>query len=112
MNYTVKHIINISDLDIEDIMSSALAGIIYWSDDIKVQGRIKPEDKDMYLTEALIRGYGIRIRDAEEEKYHTLTLKKFLNGIALYGKDNFDDWDMYDVDTVIQFALFGKQVYS
>ncbi len=110
--YTVKHVFTITDNDISDIMSSALQGITYWADEAKVHGFIKPEDEDMYTSDALSHGYRIGIYDAEEEKWHILTKKKFLNGVALYGKSNFEDWDMFDADQVIQFALFGKQVYA
>lgn len=114
MNHNIKVTVTITDEQIEDIMSSALRGITYWADEATVHGLIKNEDKDMNVSQALQRGYRIGIHDAEDEKYYQLTLRKFLNGIRLYGKYDFNnlDWDMEHADAVIQCALFGKQVYA
>ena len=97
--------------DIENIMESALEGISYWAADASIVA-LKPSDDGMYTSRALTHGYAVRIYDDEEEKWHRLTLNKFLKGLALMQKQDFYDYDMYDADSVIQYALFGKQVYA
>ena len=110
--YKIYTFFEVDDDDITSLLESALQGITYWCDEVYVRGLIKDQDEGMYTSQALTRGYRIAIHDAEEEKWHQLTLKKLLNGIAAYGRQDFYDWDMYDADRVIQLALFGKVIYA
>lgn len=112
MEHKVKATLTITDEQINNIMHSAMQGIAYWADEAKLHGFIKPQDEGIWTHDGLTRGYRIGIHDEEEEKYYILTLKKFLKGIALYNKPDFDDYDMHDADSVIQLALFGEQVYA
>lgn len=112
MKYNVKINIEVTDEDIENILSAAFQGMTYWCDEVKIHGFIPKEDNGIWTSQALTRGYRIGVHDSEEEKYYQLTLKKLLNGIALNGRSNFDEWDMYDSEQVIQLALFGKLVYA
>lgn len=111
-NHKIRVTVNVTDEDIENILSSAFQGIMYWCDEAYIRGCVLKKDEGIFTSQALTHGYRIAIHDSEEDKYHQLTTKKILNGIALYGKYNFDDWDIYDADSVVQLAIFGKQVYG
>ena len=92
---------------VEDIMDSALRGITYWADEAYVVG-----DYDGWTSKALTAGKRIRIHDKEENKWHVLTMKKFLDGLSI--SSSFDDeyFDSSDADSIIQNALFGKVIYG
>ena len=111
MSRIIEKKIVVTDENINDIMSSALNGISYWAGEADIIG-LKKADDGMWTSDALTNGYRIRIWDAEDSKWHQLTLTKFLKGLKLMDKHDFDDYDSLDGDAVIQYALFGKQVYA
>lgn len=102
--------IEVSDEDIANIVNEASKGMTYWAGNMKLEGLAIGE----YFTfgDALADGKRVRIYDDQEEKWHILTLKKLLVGIKLMGKYDFYEYDMYDCERVVQYALFGKQVYA
>jgi len=109
--FTIKR--TITDQQIDYIMSAALQGITYWADDANVLWKDFPEGETVqYISEALTHGGNLRIHDAEEEKWHKLTLKKFLKGLTFVPEFDFEDYDMYDAERVVQCALFGKLIYG
>lgn len=112
MNRIIEKRIKVTDQNIEDILSSAFTGITYWADAAEIVGKLRPEDEGIYTSEALTRGYKIKIYDVEAEKWHYLTLNRFLKGLSLMKHHDFYEYDQVDGDSVIQFALFGKQVYA
>lgn len=78
---------------------------------------------DMYLGEVvmlyLLEGNSILVYDNEnEEDYWELNLEKLLNGIKMnieYRNEctfNYEDYDFYDDDRILQFALFGEVVFG
>lgn len=79
---------------IQDILESAWPGIAYWADEVKKNGSY------------------YKVHDAEENQWHNLTIKKFLKGLELTPWFDFDNYDMYDADAVVQRALFGKVIYG
>lgn len=109
MSYIITKKTRVTEEDVENIMESAMQGIAYWADEAFVEGLDKETTR---ISDALQKGKRIRIHDAEAEKSHVLTLKKFLHGLSLMDKWDIEDYDMYDADSVIQYALFGEQVYS
>lgn len=106
---TYKFRKEITKNDVEAIMHSALQGIMYWADDAELKENC---EVDMPLSEALTSGFRIKIHDAEEDKWRTLTMKKFLKGLAMMNHHDYYEYDMYDCEQVIQYALFGEQRYS
>lgn len=112
MDRIIEKRIKVTDGDIEDILGAAFQGITYWADEAEIVGKLRPEDEGIYTSEALTHCYKIRIHDAEGEKNHYLTLTRFLKGLAQMKHHDFYEYDMYDGDAVIQYALFGKQVYA
>jgi len=99
--YTIK--IKISSDLIEDIISSAFgsAGITYWCDE--VDGiQVKRNDRTYY-----------RIHDAEAERWVNLTEDKIVKGLELcYDKVDLTNLDGPQCDMIVQYALFGEQLYA
>lgn len=107
--HKVKITVEIDDEEVENIMSGAMQGCGYWCDEAYVEGLAADEYN---VEEALQAGKRVRIHDAEEDEWHILTLNKLLNGISLQKDFDFDDYDMYDCERVLQCALFGKEIYA
>lgn len=108
--------------DVDDIMCMALeGGITYWCNKAEV---IEDEYYGEYASEQISRGGSLRLFDSEEDEVYELTLEKLLNGIRLacregYGEDWFDGYklDSFQIDgdaadTILQYAIFGEQVYG
>lgn len=124
--------LTVTEEDIDDIMCTALeGGINYWCDIAKV-----PEDKRVadWGHEQIARGGELRLHvfdpfELEDEKWYTLNLGKFLQGLKAfiqdpesssscldeYGSTRFlvtGNIDADRADTIIQYALFGEIVYA
>lgn len=109
MNHTYTR--TITDEEIVDVMESALQGIAYWAVEAKVTKDGKEvKDFDGYKSEALSNGYDLKI--GAEGLWHTLTLEKFLEGLSKRTSFDPENYDMVDGDAIVQYALFGKQVYA
>ncbi|MCI9505752.1 MAG: hypothetical protein HFF62_04060 [Oscillospiraceae bacterium] len=120
--FTIRPQIEVSmtQQDIDDIMVTALeGGINYWCRKAKVVGEYLGE----CASEQISRGGTLVLYDAESSDKWELTLEKFLNGVKMYFEqgchvqveDNAidaGDIDAGDADCIIQFALFGKEVFG
>lgn len=112
--------VNLTEKDIDDIMATALeGGVNAWCRKAEVVGKYLGE----YASEQISRGGSLLLYDAESPKKWKLTLGNFLVGIKLYfeqgchvsiedNKIDPCDFDAGDADVIIQFALFGKQIFS
>lgn len=122
--------LEITEEDIDDIMSTALeGGIYYWCARVKVEGEYLGE----YASEQISRGGVLKLYDREEEAAYELTREKFMSGLGMYlenpiyetlyigdGEYFVDEKYKVDVgnidaiaaDRIIQYALFGEIVYS
>lgn len=113
-----KLTIELTDENINDIMTSALegSGITYWCDEARVKSPKEGGKAWKYASDALTTGNYLLLHDVEEEKWHYLTLKKFLKGLALYvqegGTLEATEIDGPAADTIVQLAIFGKPTYS
>lgn len=87
------------------------AANIGWADEARIKSSSNKDDVD-YVSEEVSRGGVIEIHDAEENKWHELDLKKLLKGLELVKNHNFEEYDMYKADLVVQMAIFGKAVYA
>ena len=122
--HSITPTIIVTNNDIDDIMATALeGGINYWADQAETVGTLREEDKDLYISETISRGYTVEIHDAEEGEIYQLDLEKLLNGIT-YGVQNgfveinnggtidTGDIDAIAADVIIQAALFGDVIYG
>ena len=111
--------VNLTQQDVDDIMSTALDSIDYWCRKAKVVGEYLGE----YASDQISRGGSLILYDAESSDKWELTLEKFLNGVKLYFEDGCHvhvedgcidacDIDGNDADCIVQFALFEKVVFS
>lgn len=122
--------IQITDEDIDDIMSYALdGGITYWCGRVEVVGTCLGD----YASDQISRGGTLRLYDIEDEdEVYELTKEKFLQGVRLFlvtptfnfwrtvkleGDDKFyinccGVMDAEDADAIIQYALFGEIIYG
>ena len=122
--HSITPTIIVTNNDIDDIVTTALeGGINYWADQAETVGTLREEDKDLYISETISRGYTVEIHDAEEGEVYQLDLEKLLNGIT-YGVQNgfveinnggtidTGDIDAIAADVIIQAALFGDVIYG
>lgn len=110
--HTIEIKIEVTDEQIEDIMTSALTGCIYWADNAYIVVARGEEAPDMYNSAAITHGKVLRIHDAETDKWHRLTLTKFLKGLKLCPAFDYENYDALDAEQVLQMALFGEVVYG
>ncbi|HWT40483.1 MAG TPA: hypothetical protein VN081_04445 [Dongiaceae bacterium] len=102
----------ITDEELADLMTTALAGIAYWANLAKLAD--ENDEFDGYLSNALALGKPLKIHviDEPDDEWHTLTLEKVLEGLSK--RTSFDplNYDALDGDAIIQYALFGELVYA
>lgn len=112
MKYTIVSKQTVTGEEIDDIVDASIPGLTYWAGEIEVTGDGKwPKGMD-FETQALTHGRSLRIYDEEAEKWHTLTLKKFLKALSLHPDFNYENYDMYDAEHLVQVALFGEAIYG
>ena len=118
----VKYNIQVTDGDVDDIVSTALeGGINYWCKRAEVVGEYLGE----YASDQISRGGTLILHDSEGEDKYELTLDKLLKGIQMYiANPNAPYKIVYNseldtcqvdatvADMIIQFALFGVIVYG
>lgn len=112
MNHTFDIKVTVSDEQIEDILSSALTGCTYWVDADYIPVARGEEVPNLMNSKAITHGYQLRIHDAEEDKWHRLTLTKFIKGLQLAPRFDYENYDQYDAEQILQLALFGKTIYG
>ena len=115
--------LDITEEDIDDIMSTALeGGINYWCNEARAKGKLLGE----YISEQISRGGTLLLRETEENKVHELTCEKLLKGIEQAIEEDYytqyEWWNCNGLDTgsidaavadiIIQLALFGTEVYG
>lgn len=110
----------INSKDIDDIMATALeGGITYWCDCVEITGDCLGE----FASDQISRGGTLMLHDAEENKWHELTLGRFLLGLKCFTEEfglelNEDKtidtcaMDDMDADSIVQYAIFGEIVYG
>jgi len=120
----------VTDDDIDDIMCAALEwGINYWADRVNSKGKYRGK----YAYKQISRGGEILIHiedacDESDSGWRTLTKEKFLKGlkkwIATSGNKlevlpngnylgiDISNIDAETADIIIQYALFGENVFG
>ena len=122
----------VTEEDVDDIMRSALeGGIVYWCNAAKI-----PADKMVasWGHEQIARGGELKIHvcepfDDEDTEWYTLNKEKFMKGLEMYlqnpGYECLEEdesnkcytidttcIDAGCADTIIQYALFGEEVFG
>ncbi|WP_342598008.1 hypothetical protein MHB48_10285 [Psychrobacillus sp. FSL H8-0483] len=119
----IKVEVIVTENNIESIMNAAIeGGIGYWAHLIKTGEKWDLKTKGLYTyewaTNLLINGETIEFVDREnEEKCWSLNLEKLLKGIELNYKNRPHDTNIENAsettgDSIIQYALFERIVYS
>ncbi len=123
--FSINFNVVVLDEDIDDIMCSALeGGINYWCDMVDVDGEYLGE----YASEQISKDGVLILHDAEEDREYILTRGNFLMGLEAYLKrQNTCDFvecvnhelrintsyiDASMADSIIQYAIFGEEVYG
>lgn len=116
---TISFVVTNSDID--DIMETALdSGISYWC------CKATPNEAFLgkYASEQISRGGSLTLQDAESGESWVLDKGKLVNGIKLYfetsrstltivqGRIDTGDIDAEAADLIVQYSLFGEQMFS
>ena len=117
--FTINVPIKVNTQDIEDIFEMACLGADYWINDVSYSCS--------NCLDTLMEGkelvFSVPEDDADTEfKDYTLTLEKLLKGIEMYcgkwgdclGENGIDTGkiEVADCDLILQYALFGEQVFG
>lgn len=121
-NLKVEIEVEVSNEDIDDIVSSALeGGINYWCCSAEIG---EEEYLGEYASEQISRGGTLILYDSEDDETYVLTKENLLKGIAQAikaghgiswieeGKLDLCTFDAGDADLVVQYALFGEVVFG
>lgn len=124
-NRGVKHKVpvdvEVTDYDLYCILESACggAGCHYWADLINNQPEDPTDGLDNILYRFILDDMPLYIHDMGEQRWTLMTRSMLLRGIGKYIVDGgtrgfaaIDDVDGPAADAMIQFAIFGEQVYG
>lgn len=110
--YTLETKTEVTQEQIDNIMADAFhTAISYWCDEIRYRKHFEPKEEVKFMSDALTRGAAIELHDFEEDKWHTIDLHRVLDALSQV-KFPYDDYDNYNVDEVIQTAVFGEVIYG
>ena len=117
--YPVPSTTTVTQQQVDDLLCAAFeGGISYWCDSAEVDGAGLPEGAK-YKSDALTRGARIRLHISDDDEVVSLTLSKFLEGIARAAAhyrasvdDFLEDHDADSADAAVQYAVFGELVYG
>lgn len=116
--------------ELSDFLSTALsgsfwAGVDYDESDeksVEIQSEYDEPCFEDILASILLGGKTITIIDDEEEKEYKLDLKMIINAFNKVAKNEDyrhhvwniinEDYDFNDADIVLQFAIFGEEMYA
>ncbi len=112
----------VTDENINDIISTAFeGGINYWCCGVKIlKGSVDEEKaKNKFKSDLITLGATLVLYDAESPDKWELDLEKVIKGIKMHCTDKgilpsqlMEDYDANDADSIIQYALFDKQVFA
>ncbi len=120
---TVSLEVKLTQEDVDDIMCGSMEGGItpMWCRRVDVIGEYLGE----YASEQISRGGTLRLFDCESDEFWDLDLEKFLKGFGLWLSSRKDPTlyfeggdvdtcsiDAIDADLIVQFSLFGEQVFA
>lgn len=113
-NHLIKLNLIVTDEDIDNTLDTGFhAGIAYWCELLDYRDEL-PEGATA-ISEVVSRGQSVYLTD-DESVVHELNKEKVLKGFELWATENktidLSDIDSVQADSIIQYALFGKQVYA
>ena len=127
----VKVGVVITEADIEDIMLVALDGVEHWADEVQVVGKYRGDDVCEHLANKGWVSFHLKEGPIEEggPEWYDMNWKMFIKGIRRYlnTTDNPIDILYYNgvrmeldlgmcdaevADLMVQYALFGEQVFA
>lgn len=95
MNYNIN--VAITKEEVQNMIEQAIYGAnqIGWINQIKVVNKSQTD-----------------IFDCEDEVWREVTLDVMLKGLSLYRRADYEEFDMFNADCVMQLGLFGEQKYA
>lgn len=129
MKTTIK-ITELTHRELSDFLSTALcssfwASADYYENDkegVEIQSEYNNPCFEEILASLLLDGKTITIIDEEEGEEYKLDLKTLLNAFNKVAKSEAyrhhvwniinEDYDYYDADIILQFAIFGEETYA
>lgn len=117
----MKFEVKVKELDREeivDLLCTALYGSPWWKVDNSTEEyhNAKGDTIEERLAEMLLKGQSVILIDTEEDDHHELTLDKLYRGLELFiendGSIELGDYDLFDADSVIQYAIFGEVIWG
>lgn len=131
MKHTFTVQLSINTDDIVNLLSFESGGFDYWAmisteDDAyeaasrRLTKRLKNKHEmicyEDILANILENGDELTVTDREDDKEFTLDMAMLLKGYALYvengGDMDSDNMDAVDADMILQYAIFGEQIYA
>lgn len=131
MKHTFTVQMSINTEDIVNLLAFESGGFDYWAmisaeDDVyeaasyRLIKRLKNKHETIcyqdILANILENGGELTITDREDDKEFTLDMAMLLKGYKLYvengGDMNADTMDAIGADTILQYAIFGEQIYA
>lgn len=105
---------NVTDEQISGILTAAFeGGSNYWVDSIEGD-----KGEHTYYSDAIAAGINFQVL-IDDYPSQAITKDKVLKGLMMYEKHNKKQFDMEfcttdaaDADEVLQFALFGEQIFG
>lgn len=116
--------ITITDEDILNILSDATYACSYWCSiyeyDTEEYKKAKKNLKDPCCEEVILNmlhnDMNVFMYVNDEDKLYQLTLPGIIKGISLHlehdGSPDITDWDGWDADWIMQYAIFGDVIYG
>lgn len=116
--------ITITDEDILNILSDATYACFYWSssyeyeieDYMQARKGLREPCREEVILKMLRNDMNVFMYVNDKDEIYRLTLPNIINGIKLHlendGSPDVDDWDGWDADCVMQYAIFGDVIYS
>jgi hypothetical protein len=111
--------------DVEDIIVGSFeGGCNYWIDSIgnKIvgneiiwEGKEKGLPTSIFISNTLLQGGSIYIKNEDEDEVFILSLDALIKGIKKVYKHGTQDIDQYDAmsyDCIIQYAIYDEVVYG
>ena len=128
MEFELKvNVLELSEDDIETILSGASCGTSYWCSKMSIPKEIcckyskKGDSVESVYARALKEGFSIAFTDMEGEIY-TLNYDNLLKGVETFIEKSKHtniheifregNEDMFDMDFIIQYALFGEIIFG
>lgn len=97
--------------DLADLIDQAVYGAsTYWAKQFKLKNAWLGKKKT--LGEKVVEGYVLSLVDSETSKKHLVNRYDFLSALGKTDNHDYQSYDMYEADEILQIAVFGKVLYG